>query len=186
MGHCRKIRGKSMDTPPQLQQSNSTYFITKRVGNTTKLWNICVTVIWSSVEEVCRRLEDRNMFANRRNVKDAILGNVIHLWWAYHFQVLVQYKAKYFCKRQHGDSWCRECTVNLTSKCAEKFSFSILETDISFHTSYTSIEHWRVCCSTVPTSSCVRWSFSPFGILEAYFSSLNCRIMTAETKFTSP
>lgn len=28
--------------------------------------------------------------------------------------------------------------------------------------------------------------FPPFGILEGDFSSLNCRIMTAETKFTSP
>ena len=30
-------------------------------------------MIWSFVEEVCRWLEDRNMFANRRNMKPAIL-----------------------------------------------------------------------------------------------------------------
>lgn len=130
---------------------------------------------------------DRHMFANRRNMKAAIWGACCTFVMGRSVSGLstVQYKAMYFCKWQHGNSWCRECMVYLTSKCGEKISFSMLETDILFHNSSTSIGHRKVFSwQFLPV---VAWdkSFSPFGILEGGFSSLKCRIMTAETKLTS-
>jgi hypothetical protein len=127
---------------------------------------------------------DRHMFANRRNMKAAIWGACCTFVMGRSVSGLNTVQSKVFLQVAAW-KWCRECMVYLTSKCGEKISFSMLETDILFHNSSTSIGHRKVVSwQFLPV---VAWdkSFSPFGILEGGFSSLKCRIMTAETKLTS-